>query len=395
MINPYSDVDLNVTERIQSISHQHLSHTSDALTQSTFDSIYATGVRHFAISRYRPSLITYPFDYTNNTFVYVNNPFGSTDDIDTLKANYSCTVNTENDVVGSPNAEHVYPLLYFNDAWNKWSSVHINGIGSTFESGLVPDPNDGYGNSGVETPYSNAITSILNHLQFADSGGVIINHPYWTNNNKHFDFDISRFIKDCLDYDSRVLGTDIILDGRQNALEYESNLIDNILSTGRRCWIFCQGDWNLKRGRNELLIPSGLSRTEKEHACLKAYRDGAFFGRFGNSNLSITSVGYANNTFTMTAANADGINVVIDGVETEHIGNSVSVSVPNTAKYVRAYAYIDRDDDPDWEYGETDIYKDIVFTNPIMINPVEYSYTPAYDSMPIKNIPKKRFWLWG
>lgn len=384
MINPYSGINLGTVERIQSVSHQHLSHSSDELTKSNFNTIYGTGVRHFAISRYRPSLITYPFDYTNGSFVYVNNPFESTDSPETLKENYSCTVDIENDVIGSPNAEHLYPLLLWNGSWNKWNGIHINGLGSTFESGLIPVEGTGYGNEGLDIPYSQAIDAILGELQFSDGGGVIINHPYWTNNNKHFDFDVTRFIEDCLDHDQRVLGTDIISGGKQTALEYQTGVIDSILKTGRRCWIFCQGDWNLTRGRNELLIPSGLSGlsgTEKEHACLKAYRDGAFFGRYGNSNLSITSIGYSDNTFTMSADNADGIAVIVDGVKTDYNSDSVSVFVPSTAKYVRAYAYISRDDDPGWVYDNDDVYKDIVFTNPIMIA------TPSK--------AKRRFWLYG
>lgn len=393
MINPYSGIDLGTVERIQSVSHQHLSHSSDELTRSNFNTIYGTGVRHFAISRYRPSLITYPFDYTDGSFVYVNNPFDSTDSPETLKENYSCTVDIEDDVIGSPNAEHLYPLLLWNGSWNKWNSVHMNGLGSTFESGLKPVESTGYGNEGLGISYSKAIDAILKKLQYPDGGGVIINHPNWTNNNKHFDFDVPRFIEDCLDLDQRVLGTDIISGGKQTALEYQTGVIDSILATGRRCWIFCQGDWNLKRGRNELLIPSGLSGAEKEHECLKAYRNGAFFGRYGNSNLSITSIGYSDGTFAMTADNADGIAVIVDGVETDYDSDSVSVSVPSTAKYVRAYAYISRDDDPDWEYDNDDVYKDVVFTNPIMINPVNYPYVPAYDVAHSKS--KRRFWMYG
>lgn len=392
MINPYSGINLSNTERILSVSHQHLSHAK-ASTQRSFDEIYATDVKHFCISRYRPSIITYPFDYTNNTFEYVANDFHSTDDVETLKIQDAVTINIQNDVIGSPNAEHIYPLLLWNGAWNKWSSIHINSVGSLWESCLIPDSETGYQNASSGLSYSDDIRGMIANLLYSDSGGVIVNHPEYTENSKHFDFDLTRFIEDCLDLDQRVLGTDVISSGTQTTIAYNSSVIDTILSTGRRCWMFCIGDWARDRGRNELLIPTGLSRAEKEHACLKAYRDGAFFGRWANSELKITSIGLTNGTFTMTADNADGINVVIDGEETEYQGTSVSVEVPNSAKYVRAYAYIEKDDDPDWGYKDGDIYKDVVYTNPIMVNPVIYPYNPAYDLTKTRN--KFMTWMWG
>ena len=189
----------------------------------------------------------------------------------------------------------------------------------------------------------------------------------------------------------------MIEDGSQASIAYNSELIDNILNTGRRCWIFCQDDWYaaselVPRGRNELLIPSGLSRTEQAYECMKAYRNGAFFSRYGNSNLSITAISYSNGTFSMTADNADGIKVTIDGTTTDYSGTSVSVSVPSGAKYVRAMAYTNRDSDPDWIYRDGDTYKDIVFTNPIMINERTYPYHPAYDIDKKRNI---KMWLYG
>lgn len=401
VINPYANINWSNVQRILSVSHQHLSHSQKNITtneglektpaQQSFDDIYNSGVRHFALSRYRPSIISYPFDYTNNTFIYMRNPFKATEELSELKEKYNVQIKIEDDVIGSPNAEHINPIIKLNNEAYGWTCTHINTIGSTYETGLIPDPeHNGYKNSGINMPYSDFIINALNNLQYQDAGGIIINHPLWTKNELitkrtlEHQHDVKRFIMDCLDFDERVLGTDIIEDGKQISYQtYNKTLIDEILTTGRRCWIFCQSDWALKKGRNELLImpPENATRVEKEYFCLKAYRDGAFFGRIGNSNLTIKSVTYNENEreFSIKTENADGIEVTIDGESINYGGNTATVTVPPTAKYVRAMAYTNINESSEWTYEDGDIYKDIVFTNPIMINPVKYQYNPAYD----------------
>ena len=422
MINPYENVDFGTASRVFSVSHQHLRHaryisddtpyseekkqeaknSAKNACQSVFDGIYDSGVKHFALSRYRPCITTYPFDYENNSFTYVANPWKSTEDIETLKQNWGVAIDIDDDVIGCPNAEHVYPHVLVNGVWKIWRRMHINGLGSLYESFTNPDPKNGYNgraySDGLAMHYPDAIDAILNGLQYTDGGGIIINHPHWTGEDS-LGCDIERFIKDCLDYDQRVLGTDIIASASFNSYDYNKQLIDNILLTGRRCWLFCQADWDeheRHRGRNELLIPNGLStKADKEHACLKAYRDGAFFGRWANTDLSITNVSFSGNVFSLTADNADGIIVVVDGEEHIESGNSVEITVPNDAVYVRAAAYKEP------SAGSEYLYDDIVFTNPIMVNPRTYEYDPMYDGQgeddpePAYNENKRKLWFWG
>ena len=381
MLNPYVNIDWNTTKRIISVTHQHLAHRMTGFTpQNAFDEIYGTGVRHFAVSRYRPSIPTYPFDYEHGTFVYVANPFTSTDDINTLKEEYAFTVNIPSDVIGSPNAEHVYPYIYVENKEKKWHNIHINALGSLYESGTIPNPDTGYKTDvGLKIPYTDAIDNMLDNLQYEDGGGIIINHMTWTHNNRNgVNFDIGRFVQDCLDYDSRVLGTDIIESGSQERMSANEERIDGILSTGRRCWIFCQGDWGRVHGRNVLLLPSNfdaLSKAEQEHECLKAYRNGAFYGRWGNSNMDVTSISFINGFYSITAANADKVRIIVDGVATEYNGDTANQTIPNNAKYVRAEAYKELTG----EDSDGELYNDVLFTNPIMVNPVTYPYDPAYD----------------
>ena len=402
MINPYDGVNLQTAERIHSVSHQHLSHTQSEATPSpsqvSFNQLYTSGARHFAISRYRPSINTYPFDYETNKFVYVANTFGSTLPLADLKRTYGREITFEDDVIGSPSAEHVYPYLLWENKWNRRSNVHINGIGSYYESGLVPNTESGYESVGVNLPYSQVLRNIFVNLQFVDGGGAIINHPNWTDIHKHINFNVVRFICDCLDFDSRVLGTDMIEYIRssehvQDAIVPNTQKIDAILSTGRRCWIFCEGDWGTTYGRNELLIPSGVTfKAEREHECLKAYRNGSFFSRYRNTNLSITGVSFADGVFFVSASNADVIQIITDGVTTSYTGTSASQQIDPSAKYVRAVAYTNPIE------GQTvsgDMYNDIVFTNPIMINPIEYPYRPAYDMVSQKGTKRFDIMLWG
>ena len=402
MINPYEGVDLRTAVRIHSVSHQHLSHSqtvSDPTpTQKSFNELYASGARHFAISRYRPSINTYPFDYENNRFVYVANPFAATEDIKTLKETYAREITIPEDVIGSPNAEHVYPYLLYNNVWKRNSNVHINGIGSLYESGTVPDPEKGYDSAGLNIPYSQALRNIFSNMQYADGGGAIINHPNWTDIHKHINIDVVRFICDCLDYDERVLGTDMIEyintgEHVQDALIPNTQKIDAILSTGRRCWIFCIGDWGTNYGRNELLIPIGIeTKADLEHECLKAYRNGNFFARYRNTDLRITGVSFEDRVFSVTAENADEIQIITDGETTTYEGNEARQLINRYAKYVRAVAYTKSIE------GETvpgDIYNDIVFTNPVMINPIQYAYRPAYDMVSQKGTKRFNMMLWG
>ena len=378
VITPYANVDIATTARILGVTHQHLSHSSANHARAAYNNIYETGVRHFAISRYRPSLITYPFDYENDRFIYVANPFGETEPVEELVEDYAVMIDIEDDVVGCPNAEHVYPLLWTDGGWQKMNYVHINGLGSFYQSCLTPNPDYDSTNIGLRVPYEHAIRAILAELQFSDGGGVIINHPTWTYNSQSLGLDVQCFTCDCLDYDARVLGTDILEGGHQERLAYSTYNADKILKTGRRCWLFGQGDWNQTRGRNELLIPAGLTREETEHEVLKAYRKGRFFARWANTALTVTAVGVSDGIFSITTEHADGIKVYVDGVETDHAGNSATVELAEDATYVRAMAYIERDDDPDWSYDENDTYKDLVFTNPIILNPKTYNYSPAY-----------------
>lgn len=393
IINPYAGVDWQNAQRVLSVSHQHLSHSSEGACKNKFAYIYGSGVHHFAISRYRPSIITYPAE--NGKFVYVANPFSETMDIDELKTTYAVEIDLPQDALLSPNAEHINSYLYINNAWTKWTSLHVNSIGSTHESGLTP--NGTYHNSDAGESYRELIDHIVENMQYDDGGGVIINHVIWTEQNlkRNYQYNVVRLLEDCLDYSPYVLGMDIIEEGKQtNTLIHTKHVApeitgdvpttievwDTVLLTGRRCWGFAQPDWGIKYGRNELIVPAFT-----EHECLKAYRNGAFISRYSSKDdtgLQVSFVAYENGEFTIATENADRIEIVIDGVAANYTEvQSVTCAVPNDAVYVRAVAYkINPEYDSNAEITDKNSpFIDICYTQPIMINPIAYTYNPAYD----------------
>lgn len=310
MINPYKEVKWENVRHIASCSHAH------SETQAQFDIFSKVGgLKHYAISNYYPSTPCYPLDEVYET------PSG---------------------IISSPNAEHHYIL--FDGVINP--ALHINGLGSFYSSGS-PRGETPVGCNGK--PIKTVIKQILKQLQFPDAGGVTINHPAWSEISPN---QICRL----LDMDDRVLGIEIYSTDRTAFDPYfEQNvaLFDYALMTGRRCWCFCvsdhQGqsfpDW---KGRNVLLVDNFT-----EHECLKAYREGRFYGKVLNSDMKFTSILLNGRTYTVTAQDTDSIKIIIDGVATEYAGNSISVDIPQGATYVRSEG---------WNADRSDA----IFSNPIM-----------------------------
>ena len=98
-----------------------------------------------------------------------------------------------------------------------------------------------------------------------------------------------------LDHDPRVLGIEIYNrggGGKDENGDYQpaffTDLLDELLKTGRRCFGFAVIDWQMKTnnwGSNILLVPEFT-----EHACLKAYRDGAFYAQIKDIGLRFESI---------------------------------------------------------------------------------------------------------
>lgn len=325
MINPYENVDWSSAQQIVSVSHCHVAWDSIYSTheqQLFFDRVINGGVVHCAISNYYPSNPTYPL---NN---YYTVPDG---------------------VIGCPNAEQ--------HGFGKYGALHINSLGSFFSAGNVRDrindvwvPRQPVGVGG--RTWQEVFPDIIAQLQFSDGGGITINHPIWSGLS-------IKTVEEMLDFDTRVLGIEIYNQSceLQNQTGWAIEMWDTILLSGRKCWGFAAPDHAAEQGvnpwlgRNTLLVPS-----LDAHDCLIAYRTGAFYSRLNNTGLKFTSIHYSGNRLTITTENANTIKIIIDGVSQTYESNSVTISIPDSAIYVRA---------------EAESADDKIFSNPIILKELD------------------------
>lgn len=301
LINPYNNINWNNVTLVPSCSHEH------GIIQATTDHLVAGGLRHIQLSNYYPSAPWYPINE------YFTIPEG---------------------VISSPNAEH----HNFNI-----ENMHCNGLGSFFESGS-PQGQSPVGFAGALWQY--AFDKILSALQFEDAGGITINHPHWSRwaGTGH---PTNKEICEMLDYDNRVLGVEFYNGTCEHAfvepVGWDLDTWDAILQTGRRCWGFCVADhegestsnWT---GRNILIVDEFT-----EHACLKAYRNGRFYGKIHNTDLRFESIVLENNQVDVTTNNAEYINFIVDGDYNRISGSSATFTVPSDATYIRIEAHTSED----------------------------------------------------
>lgn len=308
MLNPYDGINWSSALRVPSLSHEH------GTAEQTVVNLYQEGIRHIAMSNYYPSQPYYPASQYYPGISYA-------------------------DLLFSPNAEHhTLGGPRVNATSQLGSSAHFNSIGSTFSSGSPS------GESPVgcdRQDWRVVFSDIIGMLQYADGGGISINHPVWSEASLDVD-DVMAM----LDYADQVLGIEIYNqsceDSTQNGWALE--MWDEILLTGRRCWGFAVPDHGgeissshpIPRpffGRNILLVPA---LTERD--CLLAYRNGNFYAQLGKTDLRFTSIQTQGLTLTVTTENASEIDVIIDGVPQTISGNSATVTLPSRAVYVRTAA---------------------------------------------------------
>ncbi len=349
IINPYASVNWQTVQQISSISHAHSrvkNHdgTKGTVYQRYLDNAVADGARHIAFSNYYPSEPFYPLSEFFET--------------------------VPDNIIASPNAEH--------HNFTGWGALHMNGMGCTAVTG---NPG-GTSPVGANMTAEGAIKYVLSTLQYQDAGGITINHPGWTmmqnEQNGYYKWTRANAVEavlSLLDVDDRVIGMEIrnssaspyasgIEDTEINENVNSVDLWDEILMTGKRCWGFCVPDHETEygakwTGRNILLVD-----TFDEHTCLKAYRDGNFYSKVFNSSLAFDGISFANDIFSVSAPLAETIHVIIDGEDNVITGNTASVTIPSTATYVRAeawmpYTWADRN-------GREHEVTEKIYSNPIM-----------------------------
>ena len=141
-------------------------------------------------------------------------------------------------------------------------------------------------NFGSGELWSTAIDRMIAGLIYPDGGGVTINHPVWSSYDR-------MFLLKLLDHDPRVLGMEVIEGGGGNGETYW----DWVLATGRQCFGFFVPDHSIRRKDNSFGVSVLLTPERSVQACLKAYRDGNFYGaKRGLRELNFTRISFHETT---------------------------------------------------------------------------------------------------
>ncbi len=305
--NPYLGVDWENVRQITGCTHMHCVEDSD------FREFISSGLEFATFANYYPATPWYPIREKRQNFYKISQT-GFTRDgkytyetvdynkeiekwKDTLSEKSQASLpfkeggpvfsNIPDTLLEAPNAEH--------DSFTDLPlSTHICSLGSTFTSGNF-DRFGEYGLSehgfgfGSSMPWREGFKRILDALMIPDGGGITINHPNYT----HLPIE---YVYDMLDFDPRVLGIEIY-NHNCNVWHTASSesMWDQILSTGRQCFGFCVQDHLMEDGWHgkSILLPDEPTA----EGCLRAYRQGRFYGAIQGNGLRFEHISYDGETF--------------------------------------------------------------------------------------------------
>lgn len=315
---PYSGIDWANALQIKGTTHVH------CVSQDDLDAILARGIEFLTISNYYPSAPWCPLSKMTGNYWRLHHDFpvmvdgvrreGPFDwnamvskwaeDLPApQKAQYPFVEGAPlfkplpENVLEAPNAEHHAFLMSDGAAERRMLSsgggkyiakLHINAPGSAFASGTFDQLNRfktfsrGGCVHGSGEPWRTAVDRMIAGLAYPDGGGVTINHPGWTSLDRGF-------MLEMLDYDPRILGIEVIEGGAANSERYW----DFALSTGRQCFGFFVPDHSIRLPGGSFGVCVLVVRERSVHACLKAYRDGNFYGaKRGLDELKFTRIAF-------------------------------------------------------------------------------------------------------
>ena len=279
--NPYKDVNWQTNERIQGCTHMHCQNAD------IFSSYIEQGLEFATFSNYYPSTPTWPIRdiYENDARLkqasYLCNHKFVDEELDFRKffAEHGLDLSQlpadrgkrkypdpPAGFLEAPNAEHAW----FSD-YNVY--LHICAVGSTLTTSMDKQnaallKDHGF-ELGFPVTWREGFDLMLDKLLIPDGGGITINHPNWS----HLP---TGDICAMLDHDPRVLGIEIFSNDGDICYSGQAEPAwDAVLSTGRQCFGFCvqdhlHGTW---KGRSIL-----LTEERTPEACLRAYREGRFYG---------------------------------------------------------------------------------------------------------------------
>ena len=348
---PYTGVDWASALQIRTTTHGHCEH------QGMLDAYMKRGFEFLTVSNYYPSAPRYPlsevhqWDYrVKHDFPVmvkgkrVDGPF----DWNAIVAKWKDELPEEQKkqypftrgkklfeplppgVLEAPNSEH-HNFLDEN-AGRRVPGFHMCSPGSAFCSGTFDARNrfkthsNGW-NFGSGEPWPIAIDRMLAGLVDPLGGGVTINHPRWSK----MDYDYPSKI---LDHDPRVLGMEVI-----NGKYRDEDYWDHTLRSGRQCFGFFVPDWSLWPGCNVLLV-----KERTVEACLRAYREGNFYGAVHGGRVKFTNLVF--NGRTIEAATDKPVKfelISAKGVVSSETGTGFSFKLPASAQshvYFRLRAHL-------------------------------------------------------
>ncbi len=363
---PYEDVNWETVQRVVTTTHAHIG------SQTVLDRAYEDGLRFFTISNYYPSAPWWPMEgIRTNQFCagqehgvmvrgeFQDGPFdwnailldpetGWADELpEDLRSQLPFTVGGRvfttipHDILEAPNAEH----HSFTD-----TQLHLCAPGSAYRSGNFDARNrfklrdHGYA-MGVGRPWREGFALILDELIVENGGGVTLNHPVWSKLSQEAAIEM-------LDFDSRVLGIEIFNHGcvleRESKSCIENEVFwDAILTTGRQCFGFFVPDHRMSavdgawQGRNILLVDSFTVED-----CLRAYRQGRFYGALLGTGLAFTRIAAGPDQVVVDTSGANRIEFITEtGIALAVDGSSGAFQIPRLADgkpdiiFVRVKAY--------------------------------------------------------
>jgi len=370
---PYAGLDWNSVKAVRTTTHGH------CISQKMLDGYLARGFEFLTVSNYYPSAPWFPLRAMTESYFRLhhdhpvmvkgrrtNGPFDWNGILDAWKDELEGQYKKQlpfkeggrvfkgmpSGLLEAPNAEH--------HGFNKTGALHMCAPGSNFKSGTF-DARDrfhtmahGY-HFGSGEPWQTAVGRMLDGLVDPDGGGVTINHPSWSKLDKKLFLDI-------LDYDPRVLGCEVFNQSckpqddcpwsTQNTEDYW----DYALSTGRQCFGFFVPDWGITEGENVLLVPA-----KTVHECLKAYRQGNWYGAIkGKGLLRFTCIAYENGGLHVETDKPSRIQVISKmGVVCEKTGRRIDFRAKESQNgehvYLRTRAYA------------TDGSGEAIFSQPFML----------------------------
>lgn len=326
-INPYKDVNWPTNQFIQSMSHEH--HFHIGTVQQAVDQLHGQGFRHFAFSEYlreRPPSPNFPEDYYGSAPIYPlsrwyeNHPSDivSSPNIEALtERGHTIALGTKAGIVAHNCPDFSDDTFPCNLNWQNsiWDVVNNEKIVLEYPEVIK------YLLDGIEDPNNPGET--IGGLLYPDAGGL---YPAHTGN-------LNRIIT-ALDFDDRVLGSDMYSDRRDNddpskpedLRGYQVNSWDIVLASGRRCWGFAESDRG-RRGCNILLLDDFTN-----HSALKAYREGNFYCKmaFGDTGLKFKKIIDHGHKIEVETEGADnGISIVTEsGIVAETNGNTIEYTYP-------------------------------------------------------------------